>query len=201
MPRSKIDTLSLRRRRANRRTIPASPASVIAPRTQVPIFGPCRVSVRSEVFSTGGATAGAGGFTGAAATGSAVAAVPEGGVDPVLPELSIAAEPAAAAAAFSRDSSLEAGEGSVDFLTLFLEETFGEVCRVDLTVVVSTDDAGGGGGAASTVGGGAGWVRSLGSTVFALVGLDGGAWSDGAGGTGAGVTTGNGGAGFGLGGV
>ena len=109
---------------------------------------PCRVWVLSEAGSTGDATSGAGGFRGTA--GSAVAAVPEGGVDPVLPELSIAAEPAAAAPAFSRDWSLEdsAGFDSAGFLTLFLEEVcLGEVCPVDLVdliVVVSTDGAGAG---------------------------------------------------------
>ena len=135
----------------------------------------CFVSVRSEAVSAGDATSGAGGFKGTA--GSAVAAVPEGGVDPVLPELSIAAEPAAAAPAFSRDPTLEAGEDSAGFFTLFLEVVcFGAVCRVDLVdliVVVSTDGAGADCGAGSTAGGGADWVS--GSTVFALVGLDGGA--------------------------
>ena len=96
----------------------------------------------------------------------------------MLPELSIAAELAAAAPAFSRDWSLEdsAGFDSAGFLTLFF--CLGEVCCVDLVdliVVVSTEGAGAGCGAVSTAGGGgAGWV-SAGSTVFALVGLDGGA--------------------------
>src|SRR6266852_2299620 len=110
-----METRSSRRRPAIIKTIPARPRTATPARNQLPKLMPRRVSVRSEIVSAGGATAGAGGLT-AGTAGSVVAAVLEGGVDPVLPELSMAAAPAADAAAFSRDSSVGFGAASVDFL-------------------------------------------------------------------------------------
>jgi len=138
--------------------------------------------VRSEVVSAAG-SAGAGLTAGGAGSADApVAAVPDGGVEPVSP-LELAAAPVAAAAPAAFLSGSLGGFTvsvdflvSVDFVVVFFEVRAAELgcnaCRVEVTVVVST--GGGGCDACGATDGGCACGWSLGSTVLPVVGSCGG---------------------------